>query len=256
MFSRFARLPLRRCLHTSQRPATAPVSLGKAARSVLCASAVATAYLAWHMSREANELALDSPLTSRSTEKHPASNATRPVHAPLVPAPSASSSDSDAFVPDEPSDTADTTLTPSDPQGEIPASDGDVPPTGGQPAASGAFNPETGEINWDCPCLGGMAHGPCGPEFREAFSCFVFSEAEPKGINCVEKFQNMQNCFRAHPEVYADEIMDDDDEPADVDSRDHSDVSKNQEESPSELATTSKPHIDATPAASVTTDSS
>jgi hypothetical protein len=23
-----------------------------------------------------------------------------------------------------------------------------------------AFNPETGEINWDCPCLGGMAHGP------------------------------------------------------------------------------------------------
>jgi intermembrane space import and assembly protein 40 len=49
-----------------------------------------------------------------------------------------------------------------------------------------------------------MAHGPCGPEFREAFSCFVHSEAEPKGINCVEKFQNMQNCFRAHPEIYAD----------------------------------------------------
>lgn len=24
----------------------------------------------------------------------------------------------------------------------------------------GAFNEETGEINWDCPCLGGMAHGP------------------------------------------------------------------------------------------------
>lgn len=49
-----------------------------------------------------------------------------------------------------------------------------------------------------------MAHGPCGPEFREAFSCFVYSEAEPKGINCVEKFQNMQTCFRAHPEIYAD----------------------------------------------------
>ncbi|KAK5264005.1 Oxidoreductase, partial [Exophiala xenobiotica] len=26
--------------------------------------------------------------------------------------------------------------------------------------SEGAFNPETGEINWDCPCLGGMAHGP------------------------------------------------------------------------------------------------
>ena len=23
-----------------------------------------------------------------------------------------------------------------------------------------------GEINWNCPCLGGMAVGPCGVEFR------------------------------------------------------------------------------------------
>ena len=68
----------------------------------------------------------------------------------------------------------------------------------------GAFNPVTGEINWDCPCLGGMAHGPCGLQFREAFSCFVFSEAEPKGIDCVEKFKAMQDCFREHPEVYGD----------------------------------------------------
>ncbi|KAJ7703107.1 hypothetical protein B0H17DRAFT_1194339 [Mycena rosella] len=76
-------------------------------------------------------------------------------------------------------------------------------------SGGGAFNPETGEINWDCPCLGGMAHGPCGPEFREAFSCFVHSEDEPKGINCVEKFQGMQTCFREHPEIYASEIADD-----------------------------------------------
>lgn len=41
-----------------------------------------------------------------------------------------------------------------------------------------------GEINWNCPCLGGMATGPCGVEFRNAFSCFHYSEAEPKG----EKF--------------------------------------------------------------------
>ena len=53
----------------------------------------------------------------------------------------------------------------------------------------GAFNPETGEINWDCPCLGGMAHGPCGEEFRTAFSCFVYSNEEPKGMDCIEKFQ-------------------------------------------------------------------
>ncbi|GKT85987.1 mitochondrial intermembrane space import and assembly protein 40 [Colletotrichum tofieldiae] len=53
----------------------------------------------------------------------------------------------------------------------------------------GAFNPETGEINWDCPCLGGMADGPCGEEFKAAFSCFVYSTEEPKGIDCIEKFQ-------------------------------------------------------------------
>lgn len=52
-----------------------------------------------------------------------------------------------------------------------------------------AFNPETGEINWDCPCLGGMAHGPCGEEFKAAFSCFVYSNDEPKGIDCIEKFK-------------------------------------------------------------------
>ena len=29
-----------------------------------------------------------------------------------------------------------------------------------------------GDINWGCPCLGGMPVGPCGVEFRDAFSCF------------------------------------------------------------------------------------
>jgi mitochondrial intermembrane space import and assembly protein 40 len=56
-------------------------------------------------------------------------------------------------------------------------------------AQQGAFNPETGEINWDCPCLGGMAHGPCGEEFKAAFSCFVYSTEEPKGMDCIDKFQ-------------------------------------------------------------------
>ncbi|EPE24388.1 hypothetical protein GLAREA_08240 [Glarea lozoyensis ATCC 20868] len=76
----------------------------------------------------------------------------------------------------------------------------------------GAFNPETGEINWDCPCLGGMAHGPCGEEFRAAFSCFVYSTEEPKGVECIEKFKGMQDCFRAHPEEYGAELEDDEEE--------------------------------------------
>lgn len=73
----------------------------------------------------------------------------------------------------------------------------------------GAFNEETGEINWDCPCLGGMAYGPCGEQFRAAFSCFVFSQEEPKGVDCIEHFKTMQNCFREHPDVYGAELDDD-----------------------------------------------
>ena len=85
-----------------------------------------------------------------------------------------------------------------DAQAEAPESDGE------ESSSGGAFDPVTGKINWDCPCLGGMAYGPCGVQFREAFSCFVFSEEEPKGIDCVEKFKAMQDCFRANPEVYGE----------------------------------------------------
>ncbi|KAI0373579.1 hypothetical protein BV20DRAFT_962785 [Pilatotrama ljubarskyi] len=108
--------------------------------------------------------------------------------------------------------------SPADPppaEGEAsptpPTADAEEGESGGG-GGGGAFNPETGEINWDCPCLGGMAHGPCGMEFREAFSCFVFSEAEPKGIDCVEKFKAMQECFRQHPDVYGEDIMNDDED--------------------------------------------
>ncbi|QRW08511.1 hypothetical protein RhiLY_07510 [Ceratobasidium sp. AG-Ba] len=53
-----------------------------------------------------------------------------------------------------------------------------------------------------------------GPQFREAFSCFVYSNEEPKGVDCVEKFKAMQDCFREHPDVYGEEIDDDEeDEP-------------------------------------------
>ncbi|KAJ1868270.1 Oxidoreductase [Coemansia sp. RSA 1722] len=81
-------------------------------------------------------------------------------------------------------------------------------------AQAQAFNPETGEINWDCPCLGGMAQGTCGEQFKTAFSCFVYSEEEPKGMDCIDAFKAMQECFRDHPEEYAAELADDeDDEP-------------------------------------------
>jgi intermembrane space import and assembly protein 40 len=61
----------------------------------------------------------------------------------------------------------------------------------------GAFNPETGEFNWDCSCLGGMAHGPCGEEFKSAFSCFMLSNDEPKGMNCIDHFKYVD-----HPSIH------------------------------------------------------
>ena len=82
----------------------------------------------------------------------------------------------------------------------------------------GAFNPDTGEINWDCPCLGGMAHGPCGEEFKQAFSCFVFSKLEPQGIDCIDKFEKMRQCFKQHPDHYKEEFYQDDDSESQEDS--------------------------------------
>ncbi|ESO07209.1 hypothetical protein HELRODRAFT_170520 [Helobdella robusta] len=67
---------------------------------------------------------------------------------------------------------------------------------------------ENGEINWNCPCLGGMATGPCGYEFRNAFSCVKNSTADPKGADCFEHFQKMQDCFVKYPKLYGSENED------------------------------------------------
>ncbi|SMN18722.1 similar to Saccharomyces cerevisiae YKL195W MIA40 Essential protein of the mitochondrial intermembrane space (IMS) [Maudiozyma saulgeensis] len=56
-------------------------------------------------------------------------------------------------------------------------------------------NPNTGEINWDAPTLGGLANGQCGNEFKLAFSCFVHSQTTPKGVDCIKSFNRMQDCF-------------------------------------------------------------
>ncbi len=71
-----------------------------------------------------------------------------------------------------------------------------------------------GEINWDCPCLQGMAYGPCGEQFKAAFSCFHYSEAEPKGTDCIPQFRDMQECFVKYPEIYGkdDDELDEEEE--------------------------------------------
>eukprot|EP00041_Stephanoeca_diplocostata_P004528 m.46619 g.46619 ORF g.46619 m.46619 type:complete len:149 (-) comp15173_c0_seq2:462-908(-) len=65
----------------------------------------------------------------------------------------------------------------------------------------GAVGPD-GEIDWDCPCLNGMASGPCGQEFKDAFSCFVHSEDEPKGSGCMGQFKVMHDCIEANAEYF------------------------------------------------------
>ncbi|XP_060925854.1 mitochondrial intermembrane space import and assembly protein 40 [Limanda limanda] len=63
----------------------------------------------------------------------------------------------------------------------------------------------SGDINWNCPCLGGMASGPCGSQFKEAFSCFHYSTDEVKGSECIDNFRNMQECMQKYPELYPQE---------------------------------------------------
>ncbi|UPL01825.1 hypothetical protein LCI18_012759 [Fusarium solani-melongenae] len=73
----------------------------------------------------------------------------------------------------------------------------------------GAFNPETGEFNWDCSCLGGMTHSPFGEEFRSAFSYFMPSTHESKGMNCIDQLEVMQECLNKYPNVYGAKLADD-----------------------------------------------
>jgi len=224
MFRQFSRIPLRRCLHTSTRaqsPARSRVGF------VVGASAVATAYLTWKVAAEHNHIALDaldelpspvkSPLQPRKADSKNAVLTTALDKNSSNTSTTEQADISSVFEKDnEPSSEEPFSTTPPTSDTTVETSN-DTETTGDEEPSSGgggAYNPVTGEINWDCPCLGGMAYGPCGPEFREAFSCFIHSEDEPKGINCVEKFKGMQDCFRAHPEVYADEIMDDDEEEA------------------------------------------
>lgn len=200
MFSRLTRLPLRRCLHTIP-PRSTPSYRARYTLGASAAVAATATYFTWRLTSDGHRIALDSvasptPVQRRSTKPSALQD---PAAGLLGLENSLASTEAESPSESPNSDASETNASHE----EDASSDSD---------SGGAFNPVTGEINWDCPCLGGMAHGPCGPQFREAFSCFVFSEEEPKGINCVEKFKAMQTCFREHPEVYGDEIMDDDED--------------------------------------------
>merc|ERR1711939_173152 len=54
----------------------------------------------------------------------------------------------------------------------------------------------------DCPCVQEILKGPCGDTFAVAFKCFIDSTEETKGMDCVQQFMAMQQCFTEHPDVY------------------------------------------------------
>lgn len=74
---------------------------------------------------------------------------------------------------------------------------------------------ENGNINWDCPCLAGALQPPCGEAFKAAFSCFVYSKTEPKGMDCEAAFAAMKQCFQDHPEIYMKDGEEGDEEDSD-----------------------------------------
>lgn len=201
MFARWSHLAFRRCLHTGAPRVTHQSPYNRLAL-VLGLSAATATYMTWHLSSDTNRIALDS---AHGEPRHP-SSIVQPNSLSANPAGKLSKPTKSTKSDPEPDLQPSSAVTPSsEPQS---TEEKDAAPQDGEDASTsgggGAYNPETGEINWDCPCLGGMAHGPCGLQFREAFSCFVFSEVEPKGMDCVEKFKAMQDCFREHPDVYAD----------------------------------------------------
>jgi mitochondrial intermembrane space import and assembly protein 40 len=171
------------------------------------ASVIAASYLGWRISLENRGIALEADsarmigflsfirLIEASSARPEPKTVTTQAASPLAP-----SSETLSAPPPSLSDTAESQADSVDETADgVPSAEGED-----EESSGGAFDPVTGKINWDCPCLGGMAYGPCGMQFREAFSCFVYSEEEPKGIDCVEKFKAMQDCFRENPDVYGE----------------------------------------------------
>lgn len=60
-----------------------------------------------------------------------------------------------------------------------------------------------------------MPHGPCGEQFKDAFSCFYHSSdenEEERGVECIPQFKTMLECFKQHPDLYSQYAEDEDGE--------------------------------------------
>ncbi|KAI0028387.1 hypothetical protein K488DRAFT_80704 [Vararia minispora EC-137] len=201
MLRNVARLVTRRGMHTAR--ATAAAAPSRRSALILGASATVAGYMAWQLASDARKIAADaSSECTRGGSPSPTAGLTPKA---------LDVSASEAYASKPVHERGEVRTFDKEGADEVSKRDGGEGEEG-DPSQQAAFDPATGKINWDCPCLGGMAYGPCGQQFRQAFSCFVFSEQEPKGIDCVDAFKAMQQCFRDHPEVYGEEILGQDDD--------------------------------------------
>lgn len=80
-------------------------------------------------------------------------------------------------------------------------------------SSQGAILPN-GEINWDCPCLGNLPNGPCGPSFREAFTCWAENRDDHDSFaeKCFDNFTTWEECLAENRHIYKSSKRDDDEE--------------------------------------------
>eukprot|EP00890_Picochlorum_soloecismus_P000607 jgi/Picsp_1/1547/NSC_05025-R1_coiled-coil-helix-coiled-coil-helix domain-containing protein 4 len=62
------------------------------------------------------------------------------------------------------------------------------------------------EIALECPCVADLVQGPCSDSFKDSFSCFMRSQHETKGMDCITQFEGFQACLHRNPE-YAEEML-------------------------------------------------
>ncbi|XP_039137668.1 mitochondrial intermembrane space import and assembly protein 40 homolog [Dioscorea cayenensis subsp. rotundata] len=67
-----------------------------------------------------------------------------------------------------------------------------------------------------CPCVAELRKGPCGTQFSEAFVCFIKSTAEEKGSDCVHPFIALQNCIKANPNAFSEDVLEEDSKDVEV----------------------------------------
>jgi len=55
-------------------------------------------------------------------------------------------------------------------------------------------------------CAGDLKDGPCGQTFVGAFTCYIKSTHEEKGMDCLDQFKLFQECLKQHPD-HVEKIM-------------------------------------------------